>query len=422
MASPWFCRPLTVKELERASYGGQWFRDRLCHVSRCIGIEEREPSLDRVRRKCQSKRGTMVRIDEHPALQERGCNRAGGACLVVCEHWNLCALHLSGKRRFPQDHEVSSFQPLRANFFFEMDLHPAQKHRRIKKSFHERHLIDRTLEKRPAKREQAYLGEIFTPIAVAGWRMIRCRQASLVLRLFTCKTASDGPKARPGPEPFQRCVRHRRCDATVAVKSGVDPQETMMNSHPRIEFGAAVSMVGKCTPGRIGREIAVSPCSVAGHADRSRQRPVEIHRGRPDAFRQFLGAQPIACHWASGRKFPCEANGHRPRSLAKPPGRDFHRSSSGHGYARRLPAVDQACAVRSRIHPPTHVLCREDVYCDLRLDSKSSSSSNVRGRRLTAVVSGESSSRVRWRFPRVRAHGPQAIEVRPFRAASVLFW
>lgn len=42
-----------------------------CSTSRCVRIEEREPSLDHVRQGRESKGRTMVRCDEHTAIQKR---------------------------------------------------------------------------------------------------------------------------------------------------------------------------------------------------------------------------------------------------------------------------------------------------------------------------------------------------------------
>ena len=178
----------------------------------------------------------MVGCNEHAALGERGCNLAGGTFLVACQHWDLRAFNLSSEYRYPQ-HQVAAFlEALGAHFYFNVDLDATMEFCGIQQAFHERYLIDRTLEKELAKRKKAGLGELSAPVTISVAGMIRCSEAGLVLRFFACEPTRNRPEACPDSESLEESVGHQACDAAVAIQKRMDPQETMVNRPDRLNL------------------------------------------------------------------------------------------------------------------------------------------------------------------------------------------
>lgn len=111
--------------------------------------------------------------------------------------------------------------------------------------FHECYLIDRALEKEPAKRKKAGLGEVSSPVTISVAGMIRCSEAGLVLPFFAGEPTSYGPETCPDPESLEERVRHQACDATVAMQEWVNPQEAMVNRPHRLNL-AQLAQWGRC--------------------------------------------------------------------------------------------------------------------------------------------------------------------------------
>ncbi len=171
----------------------------------------------------------MVVGNEHATLNERGRYLSGSAFLVVCQHWNLRALHLSRECRLPQNHEATFLESLCAHFLFNVDFDATKEFAGLQQGLHEGYLIDRALEKEPAKRKKAGLGQVSAPVKVSAAGMICCSESGFVLRFFAREPTSNRPEGCPYPEPLEERVRHQSRDAAIAIQKRMDPQEAMVN-------------------------------------------------------------------------------------------------------------------------------------------------------------------------------------------------
>ena len=178
----------------------------------------------------------MVVGNEHATLHERGRYLSGSALLVVCQHWNLHAFHLSRECRFPQHHKTAFLESLCTHFLFNMDFDATKEFCGIQQAFHEGYLIDRALEKELAKRKKAGLGQVPAPVTVSVAGLICCSESGFVLRFFAREPTRDRPEGCPYPEPLEERVRHQSRDAAIAIQKRMDPKEAMVDRAHRLNL------------------------------------------------------------------------------------------------------------------------------------------------------------------------------------------
>jgi len=192
-----------------------------------------------------------ARGQEHALVDQDGNDTSGLAVAGADDGRDVAAREFATiDRRFEG---VGRFggKSVEANFFFRPHQDARTQSIGLHQTFHERDLVDADREEESGEFGQILFRQVSSAIEiVTPWQIARGEVAFVGIDI-TRETARDGPDSSGVESLMQRRVRHKPCNAAIAVNERMNPEKAMMCRCRRQD---GVRLAESCRP-RLEREI-----------------------------------------------------------------------------------------------------------------------------------------------------------------------